>query len=78
MKQYNISGFSPLLTYKVLKRGKNVLHMMLSFSPLLTYKVLKQNFIINILFFSFSPLLTYKVLKLKAKTSFDVGVFHPY
>ena len=51
---------------------------MLSFSPLLTYKVLKQNFIINILFFSFSPLLTYKVLKLKAKTSFDVGVFHPY
>ena len=70
-------GFTPLFTYKVLKRYGGKSNTYTSFTPLFTYKVLKP---FSIMFFAsicFTPLFTYKVLKHAAFFIIDFGRFTP-
>ena len=59
----NKKSFTPLQTYKVLKRTCNDIAQANGFTPLQTYKVLKQQLARVLGHNRFTPLQTYKVLK---------------
>ena len=62
--QPSFSSFTPLQTYKVLKRKLWYYSKFHRFTPLQTYKVLKPAALEAMLLSGFTPLQTYKVLKL--------------
>ena len=62
-------SFTPLQTYKVLKRSSPFPPLSQCFTPLQTYKVLKHHFARGIPPARFTPLQTYKVLKPQMRLS---------
>ena len=70
--------FTPLQTYKVLKRKELTWQTDFSFTPLQTYKVLKHQCLLWGGTDSFTPLQTYKVLKLYPDCRIRGRVLHHY
>ena len=63
MTEIILFRFTPLQTYKVLKRLNSIQKSIIRFTPLQTYKVLKLLNRYNPVHPRFTPLQTYKVLK---------------